>query len=105
MRAAVLITLMLAAPASASASGGGGNADAMQAAFGNTVDTIRDYLGLDSLHYLSVAGLVEATGLGRDTFCLRRARLAAHGLRDPRVLWPSPVPKDHGRGLRGTRTV
>ena len=39
-------------------------------AFGNTVDTIRDYLGLDSLHYLSVAGLVEATGLGRDTFCL-----------------------------------
>ena len=37
MRAAVLITLMLAAPASASASGGGGNVDAMQAAFGNTV--------------------------------------------------------------------
>ncbi len=39
-------------------------------AFGNTVDAIRDYLGLDSLHYLSVEGLVEATGLGRDTFCL-----------------------------------
>lgn len=37
MRAAVLITLMLAAPASASASGNGGNVDAMQAAFGNTV--------------------------------------------------------------------
>ena len=35
-----------------------------------TPDAIRDYLGLDSLHYLSVEGLVEATGLGRDTFCL-----------------------------------
>jgi amidophosphoribosyltransferase len=39
-------------------------------AAGNTVDGIRDYLGLDSLHYLSVEGLVEATGLGRDNFCL-----------------------------------
>ena len=39
-------------------------------AAGNTVDGIRDYLGLDSLHYLSVEGLVEATGLPRDNFCL-----------------------------------
>ena len=37
---------------------------------GNTVDDIRDYLGLDSLHYLSVEGLVEATGSRRETFCL-----------------------------------
>lgn len=36
----------------------------------NTVDGVRDYLGLDSLHYLSVEGLVEATGLSRDNFCL-----------------------------------
>jgi len=39
-------------------------------AFGHTVDEIRDYLGLDSLTYLSVEGLVEATGLSRDHFCL-----------------------------------
>lgn len=39
-------------------------------AAGNTVEGIRDYLGLDSLHYLSVEGLVEATGLNRDQFCL-----------------------------------
>lgn len=36
----------------------------------NTVEGVRDYLGLDSLHYLSVEGLVEATGLSRDNFCL-----------------------------------
>lgn len=30
-------------------------------AAGNTVEGIRDYLGLDSLHYLSVEGLIEAT--------------------------------------------
>ena len=36
----------------------------------NTVEGIRDYLGLDSLSYLSVEGLVEATGLPKDHFCL-----------------------------------
>jgi len=36
----------------------------------NTVDGIREYLGLDSLTYLSVEGMVEATGLSRDNFCL-----------------------------------
>ncbi|MDW7772387.1 MAG: amidophosphoribosyltransferase [Desulfobulbaceae bacterium] len=35
-----------------------------------TVAGIRDYLGLDSLHYLSLEGMVEATGLGKDSFCL-----------------------------------
>ena len=35
-----------------------------------SVDGIRDYLGLDSLTYLSLDGLVEATGLERDSFCL-----------------------------------
>ncbi|MEW6218840.1 MAG: amidophosphoribosyltransferase [Thermodesulfobacteriota bacterium] len=35
-----------------------------------TVPQIRDFLGLDSLHYLSLDGLVEATGLPRDRFCL-----------------------------------
>ncbi|MCL2789597.1 MAG: amidophosphoribosyltransferase [Desulfobulbus sp.] len=39
-------------------------------AAGNTVEGVRDYLGLDSLHYLSEEGLVEATGLPRDHFCL-----------------------------------
>ncbi|OQX12439.1 MAG: amidophosphoribosyltransferase [Desulfobulbaceae bacterium A2] len=31
---------------------------------------IRDYLGLDSLTYLSLEGLVEATGLPKERFCL-----------------------------------
>ena len=39
-------------------------------AAGNTVDGVRDYLNLDSLTYLSVDGLIEATGLSRDNFCL-----------------------------------
>ncbi|NLX18086.1 MAG: amidophosphoribosyltransferase [Desulfobulbus sp.] len=39
-------------------------------AAGNTVEGVRDYLGLDSLHYLSLEGMVEATGLTRDHFCL-----------------------------------
>ena len=39
-------------------------------AAGNSVDGIRAYLGLDSLTYLSPEGLVEATGLSRDHFCL-----------------------------------
>lgn len=34
-----------------------------------TVDEIRDHLGLDSLYYLSLEGLVEATGGNGDTFC------------------------------------
>jgi amidophosphoribosyltransferase len=39
-------------------------------AAGNTVDGVRDYLNLDSLTYLSIDGLVEATGLSVDHFCL-----------------------------------
>lgn len=39
-------------------------------AAGNTIEGIRDYLGLDTLHYLSPEGMVEATGLSRDHFCL-----------------------------------
>jgi amidophosphoribosyltransferase len=34
------------------------------------VSAIRDFLGLDSLTYLSLEGMVEATGLSMDTFCL-----------------------------------
>ena len=49
-----------------------GNKGRMQpnVAADNTIEGIRDYLGLDSLHYLSPEGLVEATGLSRDHFCL-----------------------------------
>ncbi len=36
----------------------------------NSIEQIRDYLGLDSLAYLSIEGLVEATGLRMDQFCL-----------------------------------
>lgn len=35
-----------------------------------TVAEIAEYLGLDSLHYLSLEGLVEATGLPWENFCL-----------------------------------
>lgn len=35
-----------------------------------SLDDIRDHLGLDSLTYLSLDGLVEATGLPREDFCL-----------------------------------
>lgn len=34
-----------------------------------TVEEIRDYLGLDTLYYLSLEGLVEATGAPADFFC------------------------------------
>ncbi|WP_035247782.1 amidophosphoribosyltransferase [Desulfogranum mediterraneum] len=36
----------------------------------NSVEKVREYLGLDSLTYLSVDGLVEATGLDKEHFCL-----------------------------------
>ena len=35
-----------------------------------TVEAVAEYLGLDSLHYLSLEGMVEATGLPKDNFCL-----------------------------------
>lgn len=35
-----------------------------------SVDEIRRFLDLDTLHYLSVEGLVEATGMDHDDFCL-----------------------------------
>jgi amidophosphoribosyltransferase len=35
-----------------------------------SVDEIRQHLGLDTLHYLSIEGLVEATGGHREKFCL-----------------------------------
>ncbi|MBU0665663.1 MAG: amidophosphoribosyltransferase [Proteobacteria bacterium] len=35
-----------------------------------SVTEIADYLGLDSLHYLSLEGLVEAAGLGKENYCL-----------------------------------
>jgi len=35
-----------------------------------TIPQIRDYLGADSLGYLSLDGLIRAAGLPRDTFCL-----------------------------------
>jgi len=36
----------------------------------NTVDEIRKYLNADSLHYLSQAGMVAATGQNKDAFCM-----------------------------------
>ena len=36
----------------------------------NSVDEIRKSLDLDSLQYLSIDGLVEATGMPKDSFCL-----------------------------------
>ncbi|MDH4319818.1 MAG: amidophosphoribosyltransferase [Desulfobulbaceae bacterium] len=39
-------------------------------ASGNTVEQIAEYLGLDSLTYLSLEGLVEAAGLKENSYCL-----------------------------------
>jgi len=36
----------------------------------HSLDEIRAYLNADSLHYLSLDGLVKATGLPKDSFCL-----------------------------------
>ena len=36
----------------------------------HTVEEIKNFIGLDSLSYLSLPGMVEATGLGEDNFCL-----------------------------------
>jgi amidophosphoribosyltransferase len=36
----------------------------------NTIDEIRRYLNADSLHYLSTKGLVRATGLPKESFCM-----------------------------------
>ena len=36
----------------------------------NTVDEIRRYLNADSLHYLSQAGMVAATGQPKENFCM-----------------------------------
>jgi amidophosphoribosyltransferase len=36
----------------------------------HTVDEIRNYIGADSLCYLSMQGMIEATGLPADRFCL-----------------------------------
>jgi len=36
----------------------------------NTVDEIRKYLNADSLHYLSQAGMVAATGQPAENFCM-----------------------------------
>ena len=35
-----------------------------------SVEQIREYLGVDSLAYLTVDDMVEATGSARETFCL-----------------------------------
>jgi amidophosphoribosyltransferase len=34
------------------------------------VDEIRKYLNADSLAYLSQSGMVKATGLGQESFCM-----------------------------------
>jgi amidophosphoribosyltransferase len=34
-----------------------------------SVEEIRDHIGADSLGYLSLEGLIRATGMPRDSFC------------------------------------
>ena len=36
----------------------------------HSVDEIKNFIGLDSLCYLSLPGMLEATGLDEDSFCL-----------------------------------
>jgi len=34
-----------------------------------SVDEIKDYLDVDSLHYLSLKGMLDATGMDHSNFC------------------------------------
>ena len=36
----------------------------------NSLDQVKEYIGVDSLGYLSPEGMVEATGLSKDCFCM-----------------------------------
>lgn len=36
----------------------------------HSLEEIRQYLNADSLHYLSQEGMVKATGLPKDAFCM-----------------------------------
>ena len=36
----------------------------------HSLEEIRKYINADSLHYLSQEGMIKATGLGRDHFCM-----------------------------------
>jgi amidophosphoribosyltransferase len=36
----------------------------------HTVEEVRNFIGLDSLYYLSLEGMLEATGIDQDGFCL-----------------------------------
>jgi amidophosphoribosyltransferase len=35
-----------------------------------TIEEIREYLGVDSLHYITIDGMVKATGFPKEEFCL-----------------------------------
>ncbi len=39
-------------------------------ASGRTLDELKDLIGADSLHYISIDGLVRAIGIPRDQLCL-----------------------------------
>jgi amidophosphoribosyltransferase len=53
----------------------------------NSLEQIRDFLGADSLGYLSLAGMIEATGLPANEFCT--ACYTGH--------YPSPVESEHDK--------
>jgi amidophosphoribosyltransferase len=53
------------------------------------VDQIRDYVGADTLAYLSLEGMVAATGSPKETFC----RACFDGE------YPVPVPEHAGKFL------
>jgi amidophosphoribosyltransferase len=53
------------------------------------VEEIRDFIGADSLAYLSLTGVVEATGAPADTFC----RACFDGA------YPIPVPERTSKHL------
>jgi amidophosphoribosyltransferase len=39
-------------------------------ATGRTIKEIENFLGVDSLHYISYQGLVDCTGIPKEEFCL-----------------------------------
>ncbi len=57
-----------------------------------SVEEIREFIGLDSLDYTSLDGMVEATGIPRDRFCL-----ACYTSE-----YPVPIPKGAGKFCLGS---
>ncbi len=64
-------------------------------AYNKSIEEIREYLNVDSLAFQSIEGLVDATGISHDRFCLAC-------FNDD---YPTPIPKDFDSGKVHRRLV